>query len=873
MGVYTEAVQKLYVAYFNRPADAAGLSYWEGVVGQANGSTAAVSAAFAASAEYKDAYAGKDAYGIVAQVYQNLFGHQPDLPGLNFWGQAILNGQVTVNDAVTQIAKGAQGTDLTAYNNKVAAATLFTGALDTSAEVLGYSGTAANSAAKSWLSTIGSDATAFAAATTTDAINSTVNNVVTQNPLGGQTFALTAGLDNIAGTSGNDTINAYNFNASTGAATTTLSTFDVIDGGAGVDTLNLDLTNGNNTVTGTIRNVEIINVTGNAAAGSVDASVFQGATNVNLLGGGATVTGLAANTTAGFNNTTGNISVTAAGASAAVALTKIAETATLNVSGSTLSSVTVSGARVDSDKSGDLAFQTLNVTTGKNVQTLTLNTNQATLVNASEATGSTKLITTLDASASTGAISISGDADLATIKTGSGNDSVTIAALTAAATGTTTAVNAMASTGAGNDNITVNVGATSTGMTSVDAGAGNDIIVVNKDAASTGTVSIAGGEGNDVVTINGTLSTKDVIDGGAGSDTIKMAAATERTADDYIVFNKLVTNFETIGFTGAETGLDASKLAANYTGIDLASGSAIIGVGTQSITAHGDVDLTAAGYKVTAATATAPASTTYAGTIGVSDDATGAVVVKAEAVNLAVKATTVGTDATLTGDFHTATVTLTNSVSGTGATAVDTAATVAIDTATSAALKSLTLTGTGSATVTNGADAALTTVDASGLNGTLTLGDDAGNATAGLTYTSTNTAAETIKLGAAIDNVTIGSSLYGAMDTVTGLTLVANTAGDALASNSDHITVTGVTDAVKFTTTQTDIDLALKDAAASTKGAELVFQLGGDTYVFHNVADANGATNTIDANDTIVKLTGTVDLDTLILALNGTAPA
>ena len=860
MGVYTAAVQQLYVAYFNRPADVQGLAYWEGVVTKANGSTAAVSAAFAASDEYKATYAGQDAYHVVATVYQNLFGHAPDLAGLNFWGQAMINGQVTVANAVTQIAAGAQGTDLTAYNNKVAAAGLFTAALDTTAEVLGYSGASANGAAKSWLSTIGSDATAFAAATTTDALNTTVNNVISQQTPG-QTFALTAGLDNFAGTSGNDTFNAFNFNATTGAATTTLSAFDIIDGGAGTDTLNLDLTGGNNTVTGTIRNVEIINVTGSSAA--VDASVFTGATNVNMLGGTVgTINNLAANSTAGFNGTTGNLTVTAAGASAAVALTKIAEASSLTVSGSTLSSVTVSGARVDTNKDGSIAPETLNVTTGKNVQTLTVNTNQLTILNATEGTGSTKMITTIDASASTGAIVLTGDADLATIKTGAGNDSVVIAALTAAATGTTAASNAMVSTGAGADTIVVS--STGDGMTSVDAGAGNDVITVNKGA---GAVSIMGGDGNDIVTINGTLSTKDVIDGGAGTDTIQMAAsATARTADDYIVFNKLVTNFETISFVGAEQGLDASKLAATYTGIDLATGSAITGVGTQSITAHGDVELTAAGFKA----ASGDTAATFAGTIAVNDNATGTVTAHADTVNLTVAATKVGTDATLAGDFHTATITLTNAVSGTTSSATDTAATVTVHAEDNAALKSLTLTGTGSATVTNDTDGkgALTTIDASGLHGTLTLGDNAGNATAGLNYFSTNSAAETIKLGAAIDTITIGASTYGAMDTITGLTLVANTAGDALAANSDHLTVSAIDGAVaKFTTTQTDIDLALKDAAASSKGDNLVFQMGGDTYVFHDA----GTLGQIDAADTIVKITGAVDLDTLILSLTPTA--
>lgn len=278
MGVYTEAVQQLYVAYFNRPADVAGLTYWEGVVANANGSTAAVSAAFAGSAEYKAAYANMDAYHVVAQVYQNLFGHAPDLPGLNFWGQALIAGQMTVDNVVTEIAKGAQGTDLTAYNNKVTAATAFTTALDTPAEVLAYSGDAANALAKNYITGVTDDAS-LAAAIDATALNTAVQGVVdAYGDTTGKSFTLTAGLDNLVGTSGNDVFNAYSFNASTGADATNLSTYDSIDGGAGKDTLNLDLAH--NTVTGTIKNVEVINLTSVTAA--VDASVFQGATNVNV---------------------------------------------------------------------------------------------------------------------------------------------------------------------------------------------------------------------------------------------------------------------------------------------------------------------------------------------------------------------------------------------------------------------------------------------------------------------------------------------------------------------------------------------------------------------------------------------------------------
>jgi hypothetical protein len=855
MGVYTSAVQQLYVAYFNRPADVAGLAYWEGVVAKANGSTAAVSAAFAASAEYKAAYANMDAYHVVAQVYQNLFGHAPDLPGLNFWGQALLNGQMTVDNVVTQIAAGAQGTDMTAYNNKVAAATAFTTALDTPAEVLAYNGDAANAAAKAFVSSVTDDAS-LAAAIAPAALNATVSGIVDAGNVG-QTFTLTQGQDIIVGTAGNDTINVTNFNATTGATQANLSSIDSIDGGAGKDTLNLNLTGGTNSLSGvTIKNVEIINLTG---AATVDASTFQGATNINFDSTGTSVTKLAATTTVAFNGTATDITVGAAGASANVALNNVAETAALNVGGTSLNSVTVSGTRADSDSSGSLATQALNVTVGKDVQSLTLNTNQKSVLTVAQSTGSTKAFTTIDASASTGALTIDGTSNtsLANVTTGTGNDIVTLAAVTSAATSSAAAVNATITTGDGND--TINVNTTGDGMTTVNAGAGNDKIVVS---AGTGPVTVLGGAGNDTVVINKVLSTSDVINGGDGTDTIQMAGAAARTADDYIVFNKLVTGFETISFSTAETGLDASKLAATYTGIDLASGSAIIGVGTQAITAHGDVDLTAAGYSVSGST------TTYAGTIGVTESATGAVVVNADVLNLTVKAAAAGdVTATLTGDVRTANVTLTNTVDSSSNPTADRVAHFVLDnTAADAKLATLTLTGSGDATVTNADGMKLVTVDASGLNGTSAVAANNGAALNGLNYTSSNTAAETIKLGAAIDTITLNASTYGAMDTVTGLKLVLNSAGTALAANSDHITVGAIDNTVqKFTTTQTDLDLALKDAAASTHDS-LVFQLGGDTYIFHDA----GTAGQIDAADTVVKLTGTVDLNALVVALGGT---
>src|SRR5471032_460832 len=174
---YTTQIQQLYVAYFNRPADPGGLAYWETIVENAKGNTSAVSAAFAASAEYKAAYAGLDANHIVNTVYNNLFGHDADIGGLNFYASLLNNGSLSVNQIVATIAGGAQSTDKVAYNDKVTAATAFTSALTTTQQVLGYSGPDALAAAKAFISTVTNDATLATAINPTN-LGNTVNQIV-----------------------------------------------------------------------------------------------------------------------------------------------------------------------------------------------------------------------------------------------------------------------------------------------------------------------------------------------------------------------------------------------------------------------------------------------------------------------------------------------------------------------------------------------------------------------------------------------------------------------------------------------------------------------------------------------------------------------
>ncbi len=202
MALYTNAVQKLYVAYFNRPADAAGLAYWEGVVAANKGDTSLVSAAFAASVEYQTEYSQITTAGVITKIYQNLFGHSPDTAGLAYWVAGIQAKNFTIDQAVTTIAAGALTTDKVAYDSKVLVATSFTANLDTPTEINGYTGANANLAAKAFLSTIvtAADATAAIVPATLDA---TIAAVVKA----GVPFTLTGALTTL--TNASDAVDVY----------------------------------------------------------------------------------------------------------------------------------------------------------------------------------------------------------------------------------------------------------------------------------------------------------------------------------------------------------------------------------------------------------------------------------------------------------------------------------------------------------------------------------------------------------------------------------------------------------------------------------------------------------------------------------------
>lgn len=149
-------LEKAYIAYFGRPADPAGLKFWVDAVNHSGSVTDMVNQ-FGNSAEYHNLYSHATSNDIVTSLYQHLFNRAPETAGLNFWAQNLDAGKVSLASIAFELVNGAQNSDLTILNEKVAAATTFTASLDTQREVDLYSNDTSALNARKWLSTVGPD--------------------------------------------------------------------------------------------------------------------------------------------------------------------------------------------------------------------------------------------------------------------------------------------------------------------------------------------------------------------------------------------------------------------------------------------------------------------------------------------------------------------------------------------------------------------------------------------------------------------------------------------------------------------------------------------------------------------------------------------
>lgn len=413
-------VQELYIGYLGRAADKAGLDFWVKAIENGTSTLESVALGFTLSAEYKAAYEGLTTTQLVARVYQNVLGRAADADGLAFWVGEINKGVVKADTLVKSMINSLGAIDQLNMDNKVQSANTYT--------------------------TTAGDKYDLAAAKA--AIGASTSN----NP--GQTFTLTTNVDNVVGTSGNDTIIG---GVGSAGGNSTLGSADVINGGAGTDTLKLT-TEGAVAVAATpnLTAVEKIEVQALGTAG----------TTVNLV------------------NATGVQEIWNVRSTDALTVTNVQEAATVGLKGNVGANAYRVGFK-DSLASG--TADSVNIALEDAVTTGGLGLGGMTVANEFE---------TINIAA-TGTNSInqlqqSGGAALAATKTvnvtGAGKLTVTNALAA-----TVTEVNASANTGG------VSFDLTATGAVKATGGAGSDTF--NMGGSLTTADVLVGGDGTDIIGI------------------------------------------------------------------------------------------------------------------------------------------------------------------------------------------------------------------------------------------------------------------------------------------------------------------------------------------------------------------------------------
>jgi len=176
-------VQELYVAYFARAADPAGLAYWSRLLEAAptEAQQATIAANFASSAEYRGMYAQSSTALKVAAVYEHLFGRSADSAGLDYWSALLDRQLINFDKVVTIISAAARGSDLSTFHNKVEVAQAISAAIDTPYETLSYAGVDANQKVTAYIALV-KDAASYAAAIAPEAIEALVASLAPNNP-------------------------------------------------------------------------------------------------------------------------------------------------------------------------------------------------------------------------------------------------------------------------------------------------------------------------------------------------------------------------------------------------------------------------------------------------------------------------------------------------------------------------------------------------------------------------------------------------------------------------------------------------------------------------------------------------------------------
>jgi hypothetical protein len=130
---YLDAVQRIYIGYYQRPADPGGLIHWAGILASNGGNLTEIIEEFTNSLESSNLYGHIDSSNIstvVNDIYNALFGRDAETEGRDYYVNGFNSGQFTPTTIMLKVLDGAKNEDLQSVKSKLSAANLFTMTID-----------------------------------------------------------------------------------------------------------------------------------------------------------------------------------------------------------------------------------------------------------------------------------------------------------------------------------------------------------------------------------------------------------------------------------------------------------------------------------------------------------------------------------------------------------------------------------------------------------------------------------------------------------------------------------------------------------------------------------------------------------------------
>lgn len=615
MALTQKQVSELYVAIFNRASEGEGNKFW-----QTSQTGAAAANAMLATADAKT-YFGTSLnsnQAFIEHIYSNTLNktYAQDKAGIDFWVNALNSGMSrgeVVASLVAAVANYSSSTDPVTkaaydqFNNRVEVSNYMANTVEKAP---------ADYATSTKFATSGT--TGLVVTNSASTVTTAKTSVDTLKPVDGTTFTLTTGVDTFTGSDKDD---LFKGSVSTLTSDNTLNPTDTLDGGAGIDTLKVNVNSDfTGFTTGSLKNVENIELTNvSSVARSFDATGITGATKYTINANnnaGVNLVDLDKTVDVSVSNIKDTATFTTAFNASAKELTGTSDA--MNLAISSLGVVDDAATTVNEEKVVNVtlnSIETANVSaTNSNVISFTgtdlkaLNISGAGNVKVNTVTIS---LTSVDASASTGAIDIDTTATTSTltsVKTGSGNDKVKLNTADILANGTI-------SLGAGEDTLTLASGATTVqytlsgaetlaldGVTSalVFSGANvSGLTTVSTVAANNAATSLVN-MGTQALTVDNkgaTVETGDLSSDHAGATTLNYkadaASVTTKTAQtsaaDYTFDNSAAALTVNVNEYTNTTGSDISAAKATSVTLNVASGKSAASTPAEVTTFNGTI--------------------------------------------------------------------------------------------------------------------------------------------------------------------------------------------------------------------------------------------------------------------------------------------